>query len=49
MTVDPEQVSLLIAKSLGFAPPIVTIEIVRFAVPLLVTISVCAALATPTI
>jgi hypothetical protein len=47
-TVAPEQVSLLIAKSLGFAPPIVTVEMVRFAVPLLVTVSVCAALGAPT-
>jgi hypothetical protein len=47
-TVAPEQVSLLIAKSLGFVPPIDTVEMVRFAVPLLVTVSVSAALATPT-
>jgi hypothetical protein len=38
---------LLIAKSPGFAPPIVTVEMVRFAVPLLVTVSVCAVLGTP--
>jgi hypothetical protein len=48
MTVAPEQVSLLMAKSLAFAPPIVTVEMVRCAVPLLVTVSVCAALGTPT-
>jgi hypothetical protein len=48
MTVEPEQVSLLIAKSLAFAPPIVAVEMVRFAVPLLVTVSVCAALGAPT-
>ena len=47
-TGTPEQVSLLIAKSLGFAPPIVTVETVRFAVPLLVTVSACAALGAPT-
>ena len=47
-TVAPAQVSLLIAKSLGFAPPIVTVETVRFAAPLLVTVSVCAALGAPT-
>jgi hypothetical protein len=48
MTVAPEQESLLIAKSLGFAPPIIAVEMVRFAVPLLVTVSVCAALGAPT-
>jgi len=41
-------VSLLIAKSLAFASPIVTVEMVRFAVPLLVTVSVCAAPDVPT-
>jgi len=49
MTVAPEQVSLLIAKSLAFAPPIVTVEMVRFAVPLLVIVSVCAAPGAPTV
>jgi hypothetical protein len=48
MTVAPEHVSLLIAKSLAFASPIVTVEMVRFAVPLLVTVSVCAAPDVPT-
>jgi hypothetical protein len=48
ITVAPEQASLLIAKSLGFAPPIVTVETVRFAVALLVTVSVSTGLGTPT-
>jgi len=40
VTVAPVQVSALLAKSLAFAPPIVTLEIVRFAVPVLVTVSI---------
>jgi hypothetical protein len=40
----PVQASALLAKSLAFVPPIVTVEIVRLAVPVLVTVSVWAAL-----
>jgi hypothetical protein len=44
MTVAPVQVSALLAKSLAFVPPSVTVEIVRLAVPVLVTVSAWAAL-----
>ena len=44
VTVAPVQVSALLAKSLAFVPPIVTVEMVRLAVPVLVTVSVWAAL-----
>lgn len=44
VTVPPEQVSELLAKSLAFVPPIVTVEMVRLPVPLLVTVSICPAL-----
>jgi hypothetical protein len=44
VTVAPVQVSALLAKSPAFAPPTAAAEMVRFAVPLLVTITVCAAL-----
>jgi hypothetical protein len=44
VTVAPVQVSALLAKSLGFVPPIVTVEKVRLAVPVLVTVSAWAAL-----
>jgi hypothetical protein len=44
VTVAPEQESAVLAKSLAFVPPIVTVEMVRLAVPVLVTISVWAAL-----
>src|SRR5271157_522402 len=37
--VAPVQVSALLAKSLPFAPPIVTVEMARLAVPVLVTVS----------
>ena len=43
-TVAPVQVSALLAKSLAFVPPIVTAEMVRLAVPVLVTVSAWAAL-----
>ena len=48
VTVAPVQVSALVAKSLAFVPPIVTVEMVRLAVPVLVTVSVWAALVVPT-
>ena len=44
VTVAPVQVSALLAKSLAFVPPIVTVEMVRLAVPVLVTVTLCAAL-----
>ena len=44
VTVAPVQVSALLAKSLAFVPPIVTVEMVRLAVPVLVTVSAWAAL-----
>jgi hypothetical protein len=44
VTVAPEQVSPLLAKSLAFVPLIVTVEMVRLAVPVLVTVSAWAAL-----
>jgi len=45
VTVAPVQVSALLAKSLAFVPPIITVEIVRLAVPVLVTVSDWTALA----
>jgi hypothetical protein len=48
VTVAPEQVSALLAKLLAFVPPIVTVEMLRLAVPLLVTVSAWAALVVPT-
>ena len=48
VTVAPVQVSALVAKSLAFVPPTVTVERVRLAVPVLVTVAVCAALVVPT-
>ena len=44
ITVAPVQVSALLAKSLAFVPPSVTVEMVRLAVPVLVTVSAWAAL-----
>jgi hypothetical protein len=44
ITVAPVQVSALLAKSLGFVPPSVTVEMVRLAVPVLVTVSAWGAL-----
>ena len=44
VTVAPVQVSALVAKSLAFVPLIVTVETVRLAVPVLVTVSVWAGL-----
>ena len=44
VSVAPEQVSALLPKSLAFVPPIVTVEIVRLAVPALVTVTGSAAL-----
>ena len=44
VSVAPVQVSALLAKSRAFVPPIVTVEMVRLAVPGLVTVSVRAAL-----
>lgn len=44
VTVAPVQVSALLAKSLAFVPPIVTVEMVRLTVPVLVTVSGWAAL-----
>jgi hypothetical protein len=48
ITVAPEQVSAPLAKSLAFVPPIVTVEMVRLPVPVLVTVSALAALVVPT-
>jgi len=48
VTVAPVHVSALLAKSVAFVPPIVTAEIVRLAVPVLVTISGWGALAVLT-
>jgi hypothetical protein len=45
VTVAPVQASVLLAKSLAFAPPTVTVEMVRLAVPVLVRVSVWAVLA----
>ena len=42
--VAPVQVSALLARSLAFVPPIVTVEMVRLAVPVLVTVTVWGAL-----
>jgi hypothetical protein len=44
ITVAPVQVSALLAKSPAFVPPIVTVEMVRLPVPVLVTVTLCAAL-----
>jgi hypothetical protein len=44
ITAAPEQVLALCAKSLAFVPPIVTAEMVRLPVPVLVTVSVWVAL-----
>jgi len=48
VTVAPEQVSALLAKSLAFVPPMVTVEMLRLAVPVLVTVTALAALVVPT-
>jgi hypothetical protein len=48
VTVAPEHVSALLAKSLAFVPPIVTVDRIRLAVPELVTVTVCGALVPPT-
>ena len=40
----PVQVSALLAKSLAFVPPISTVEMERLAVPVLLTVTLCAAL-----
>ena len=40
VTVAPVQVSALLAKSLGFVPPSVAVEMVRLPVPVLVTVTV---------
>jgi len=48
VTVAPVQVSALLAKLLAFVPPIVTVEMLRLPVPLLVTVSAWAALVVPT-
>ena len=45
----PAQVSALVAKSLAFVPPIVTVEMERLVGPVLVTVSVWGALVAPTI
>jgi hypothetical protein len=44
MTVAPVQVSALLAKSVAFVPPIVTSKMLRLAVPVFVTVTLCAAL-----
>jgi uncharacterized protein (UPF0261 family) len=43
-TAARKQVSALVAKSLGFVPPIVTVEMARLPVPVLVTVSTWAEL-----
>jgi hypothetical protein len=48
VTVAPVQASAFVAKSLAFVPPTVTVERVRLAVPVLVTVTVWAALVPPT-
>ena len=48
VTVAPVQVSALLANSLAFVPPTVTVEIMRFAVPVLVTVTALAAVVVPT-
>jgi hypothetical protein len=48
VTVAAVQVSALLAKSPTFMPPTATVEMVRLAVPLLVTVSVCGPLGAPT-
>jgi len=45
VTVAPVQVSAFLAKSLEFAPPSVTVAMVRLVVPVLLTVSAWAALA----
>jgi hypothetical protein len=47
-TAAPEQVSALLAKSLAFVPVRATLVIVRFAVPLLVTVTVWIMVVVPT-
>ena len=47
ITVAPVQVSALLAKSLAFVPPIVTVEMLRLPVPVLVTVSAWAGLVVP--
>jgi hypothetical protein len=44
ITVAPAQVSALLAKSLEFVPLIPTVKMLRLAVPVLVTVTLCAAL-----
>jgi hypothetical protein len=44
LIVAPVQVSALLAKSLAFVPPIVTVEMVRLAVPVSATVTLLAAL-----
>jgi hypothetical protein len=44
ITVAPVQVSALLAKSLEFVPLIPTVKMLRLAVPVLVTVTLCAAL-----
>ena len=44
VSVAPEQVSALLAKSPEFVPPIAAFEMLRLAVPVLVTVTVWAAL-----
>jgi hypothetical protein len=48
ITVAPVQASALLAKSLAFEPVSPTLVMVRFAVPLLVTVRPWPALAVPT-
>jgi len=48
-TVAPAQVSAVFEKSLAFVPPIVTVEMVRLALPLLVRVTLCAVLVEPTL
>jgi hypothetical protein len=47
-TVAPEQVSALLAKSPAFVPVIVSVDMVRLALPLLVRVTPFAALVVPT-
>jgi hypothetical protein len=49
ISVAPEQVSALLANAPAFVPLIVTVEIVRLTLPVLVTVSAWAALVVPMI
>jgi hypothetical protein len=48
VTVAPEHASALLEKSPAFVPVIVTVDMVRLALPLLVKVTMLAALVVPT-